>query len=96
MKVVPFVRQVMNLAAVVDSPSGKQTTSMFHSIGMPRFIEQCVSISLILFAFREAFSPTDAHAENERPNIVFTMSDDQGPWALSVTGDANVQTPHLD
>lgn len=32
----------------------------------------------------------------DRPNIIFIMTDDQGPWALSTTGDPNLRTPRLD
>ena len=30
------------------------------------------------------------------PNILFIMTDDQGPWSLGVAGDPNARTPHLD
>lgn len=30
------------------------------------------------------------------PNIVFILSDDQGPWALGCAGNTEIQTPHLD
>ncbi|ALE04934.1 sulfatase [Arthrobacter sp. ERGS1:01] len=31
-----------------------------------------------------------------RPNIVFILSDDQGPWALGCAGNPEIRTPHLD
>lgn len=31
-----------------------------------------------------------------RPNILFLLSDDQGPWALGCAGNAEIQTPYLD
>ena len=31
-----------------------------------------------------------------RPNILFIMADDQGPWAYGATGDPNARTPNLD
>lgn len=31
-----------------------------------------------------------------RPNIIFIMSDDQGPWALGCTGNKEIVTPNLD
>ena len=31
-----------------------------------------------------------------RPNILFIMADDQGPWASGATGDPNAKTPNLD
>lgn len=30
------------------------------------------------------------------PNIVFILSDDQGPWALGCAGNDDIHTPHLD
>lgn len=32
----------------------------------------------------------------ERPNIVFIMTDDQGPWAFGAAGDPNAVTPNVD
>jgi choline-sulfatase len=32
----------------------------------------------------------------KRPNIVFILSDDQGPWALGCAGNDEIVTPHLD
>ncbi len=32
----------------------------------------------------------------ERPNIVFIMTDDQAPWALGAAANPNVRTPNLD
>ncbi|PRB41684.1 sulfatase [Arthrobacter sp. MYb23] len=33
---------------------------------------------------------------NEKPNIIFILSDDQGAWALGCAGNTEIQTPHLD
>jgi len=33
---------------------------------------------------------------NNRPNILFILSDDQGAWALGSAGNAEIQTPNLD
>jgi len=33
---------------------------------------------------------------SKRPNIVFILSDDQGPWALGCAGNDEIVTPHLD
>jgi len=30
------------------------------------------------------------------PNVVFILSDDQGPWALGCAGNSEIQTPNLD
>lgn len=32
----------------------------------------------------------------DRPNFVFIVTDDQGPWALHAAGDPNAVTPNLD
>ncbi|MFD0476128.1 sulfatase-like hydrolase/transferase [Nonomuraea thailandensis] len=31
-----------------------------------------------------------------RPNVLFILSDDQGPWALGCAGNDDIRTPHLD
>ncbi|MFI6325017.1 sulfatase-like hydrolase/transferase [Nonomuraea sp. NPDC050556] len=31
-----------------------------------------------------------------RPNLLFILSDDQGPWALGCAGNDEIHTPHLD
>ena len=37
--------------------------------------------------------PTDA---NQRPNVVFILTDDQGPWAAGCCGNPEIRTPALD
>ena len=32
----------------------------------------------------------------ERPNIIFILTDDQAPWALGASGDPNASTPNMD
>ena len=32
----------------------------------------------------------------ERPNIIFILSDDQGPWAAGCYGNPEIRTPHID
>ena len=32
----------------------------------------------------------------KRPNIIFIMTDDQGPWAFGAAPDANARTPNID
>jgi uncharacterized sulfatase len=36
------------------------------------------------------------NAVDPRPNVLFVLTDDQAPWALSLTGHPHMQTPHLD
>lgn len=35
-------------------------------------------------------------AGKDRPNIIFIMTDDQGPWAFGAAPNANARTPNLD
>ena len=35
-------------------------------------------------------------AESSRPNILFILSDDQGPWAMNCAGTPELKTPNLD
>ncbi|UBU18359.1 sulfatase-like hydrolase/transferase [Nonomuraea gerenzanensis] len=37
-----------------------------------------------------------ASRDPARPNVVFILSDDQGPWALGCAGNPEIHTPHLD
>ena len=32
----------------------------------------------------------------DRPNILFILSDDQGPWAMNCAGTPELTTPNLD
>ena len=35
-------------------------------------------------------------ASNDRPNVVFILTDDQGPWAAGCAGNPEIRTPHID
>ncbi|MGH8876200.1 MAG: sulfatase-like hydrolase/transferase [Stackebrandtia sp.] len=37
-----------------------------------------------------------ASRDPARPNVLFILSDDQGPWALGCAGNPDIHTPHLD
>ena len=37
-----------------------------------------------------------ASAQQDRPNILFVYTDDQGPWALGASGNAQAHTPNMD
>ena len=43
-----------------------------------------------------AFPNESPAAEPARPNIVFIQTDDQGPWALGLSGHPDAVTPNLD
>lgn len=34
--------------------------------------------------------------ERSRPNVIFILSDDQGPWAASCYGNTEIRTPNID
>ena len=38
----------------------------------------------------------ETRAADSRPNILFIQTDDQGPWALSLSGHPDAKTPNLD
>ncbi len=40
--------------------------------------------------------PRQATAQQQRPNILFVYTDDQGPWALGASGNAQAHTPNMD
>lgn len=33
---------------------------------------------------------------NEKPNVIFILSDDQGPWAAGCYGNSEIRTPNID
>ncbi len=42
------------------------------------------------------FIPAQAIAQSQRPNILFVYTDDQGPWALGASGNAQAHTPNMN
>ncbi|HVJ66911.1 MAG TPA: sulfatase-like hydrolase/transferase [Caulifigura sp.] len=38
----------------------------------------------------------ETHAAAARPNVLFIQTDDQGPWALGLSGHPDARTPNLD
>jgi choline-sulfatase len=36
------------------------------------------------------------YAQHDRPNILFIYTDDQAPWAMSLAGQDQLHTPHMD
>eukprot|EP00913_Durusdinium_trenchii_P035236 g32966.t1 len=61
--------------------------STFH-----KHIGRLLSAIAALFVFSTAV----AQAENRRPNIVIILADDQGWGDLSLHGNTNLKTPHID
>ena len=37
-----------------------------------------------------------ASRDAQRPNVLFILSDDQGPWAMRCAGNEEIVTPNLD
>ena len=54
---------------------------------MNRMLRFCATVGLVLFCASHALA---------RPNIVFILTDDQGPWALGRSGNAQAHTPNMD
>ena len=34
--------------------------------------------------------------DQSKPNVVFVLTDDQGPWATGCCGNGEVRTPNID
>lgn len=54
---------------------------------------------IIFAAIYLFFSTTMIYAfqgANEKPNILFILTDDQAQWAFGASGDPNAYTPNLD
>ena len=39
---------------------------------------------------------TEGHQMQNRPNVIFILTDDQGPWAAGCCGNDEVRTPFID
>ena len=37
-----------------------------------------------------------ASESQRRPNVIFILSDDQGPWAAGCCGNSEIRTPNID
>lgn len=55
----------------------------------PLRLMACCLGALLLFA-------SLGHAAEARPNILFLVADDQGPWALGASGNKDALTPNMD
>lgn len=53
-------------------------------------------MSLSRRAFLSASAAAPAFSQRRRPNLVFIMTDDHGPWATSATGCAEMRTPNIE
>lgn len=50
----------------------------------------------IAFFFNYLLSTKPLMGQEQAPNILFVLTDDQAPWALGASGDPNADTPNLD
>jgi arylsulfatase A-like enzyme len=56
-----------------------------------------ISLVLLMVLFSSPIvQPDTSHATGRRPNIVVILSDDQGWGDLSLNGNPNLSTPHID
>lgn len=51
---------------------------------------------IILACANQAAPPDQKRPAISRPNILFILTDDQGPWALGITQQSEARTPNLD
>ncbi|MBN2293163.1 MAG: sulfatase-like hydrolase/transferase [Pirellulales bacterium] len=52
----------------------------------------CSCLAFVLFA---VFTTAEAD-EPAKPNVVFIMTDNHGPWTLGCYGNKDIKTPHID
>ena len=55
-----------------------------------------MNITLLKFFFIVCFIASCDNNENEKPNILIFLSDDQGWGDLSINGNTNLSTPNID
>lgn len=55
-----------------------------------------VNVLLILLAGFISCKQKSEDSKQKRPNILFIVADDMGPWTLSVNNNPNTHTPELD
>ena len=54
------------------------------------------AIVTVVVLFSACVASTSKCAEPVRPNIVFILTDDQGPWAIGASGMSQAKTPRID
>jgi uncharacterized sulfatase len=54
------------------------------------------AILLVCVAFLINGCTSTENGDKPRPNIIFIVADDMGPWTLSINNDPNTHTPELD
>lgn len=59
---------------------------------MPRLLLPLAFLAILTLHFLHATSVSSA----EKPNIVFILTDDQAPWAMSAAGHPHLKTPNMD
>ncbi|MDZ7721248.1 MAG: sulfatase-like hydrolase/transferase [candidate division KSB1 bacterium] len=68
-----------------------QNTNRFFATRR-RFLRDA-SLSLLTLAITGC---SESRLERKKPNIIFIMTDDQGPWAWGISGNKDAYTPNLD
>jgi arylsulfatase A-like enzyme len=68
---------------------------MQHNLQVRHCRSACLALALL--ATWLCWSPGNCHAQpTRRPNILLILSDDQGWGDLSINGNKNLKTPHID
>ncbi len=69
---------------------------MTHSMSTRRPAGLICGLSAMIVAAASLFAAAPAAETSRRPNILIILADDQGWGDLSVHGNTNLQTPHID